>query len=89
MKPWIRRRAAALSSLPLWAAPQALSGVAIRRAKASETPTVMSTSLTFVEIRTAASATSDYIHLTGYVLFRISGVMLKSGSFPPGAGMSP
>ncbi len=41
------------------------------------TPTVMPTSLTFVEIRTAANATFDYIHLTGYLCFRISGMMLK------------
>jgi hypothetical protein len=38
------------------------------------TPTIGSTTLTFVEIRTAASPTSDYIHLTGNVRFRISGV---------------
>ena len=53
------------------------------------TPTVGSTTLTFVEITTVASATSDYIHLTGNVRFRISGMVLKSSNFPPGAAMSP
>src|SRR4051794_40937348 len=42
------------------------------------TPTVGSTTLTFVEIRTVASPTSDYIHLTGNVRFRISGMALIS-----------
>lgn len=53
------------------------------------TPTVGSTTLTFVEIRTVASPTSDYIHLTGNVRFRITGMALKSSNFPPGAGMNP
>jgi hypothetical protein len=53
------------------------------------TPTVGSTTLTFVEIRTVASPTSDYIHLTGNVRFRISGMILKSSNFPPGSGMAP
>ena len=53
------------------------------------TPTVGSTTLTFVEIRTVASPTSDYIHLTGNVRFRISGMVLKSSNFPPGSGMAP
>lgn len=53
------------------------------------TPTVGSTTLTFVEIRTVASNTSDYIHLTGNVRFRITGMTLKSSNFPPGSGMAP
>jgi hypothetical protein len=53
------------------------------------TPTAGSTTLTFVEIRTVASPTSDYIHLTGNVRFRISGMALKSSNFPPGSGMAP
>src|SRR5664279_839147 len=53
------------------------------------TTTVGSTTLTFVEIRTVASPTSDYIHLTGNVRFRISGMVLKSSNFPVGSGMTP
>jgi len=53
------------------------------------TPTVGSTTLTFIEIRTVATPTSDYIHLTGNVRFRISGMLLKSSNFPPGSGMAP
>jgi hypothetical protein len=53
------------------------------------TPTIGSTTLTFVEIRTAASPTSDYIHLTDNVRFRISGMTLKSSNFPTGSGMAP
>lgn len=53
------------------------------------TPTAGSVTLTFVEIRTVASPVSDYIHLTGNVRFRISGVILKSSNFPPGSGMTP
>jgi hypothetical protein len=53
------------------------------------TPTAGSTTLTFVEIRTVASPVSDYIHLTGNVRFRISGMVLKSSNFPPGTGMNP
>jgi len=53
------------------------------------TPAAGSTTLTFVEIRTVASPTSDYIHLTGNVRFRISGMVLKSSNFPPGTGMNP
>lgn len=34
-----------------------------------------------------ASDTSDYIHLTDNVRFRISCMNLKSSNFPPGAGM--
>lgn len=51
------------------------------------TPTIGSTTLTFVEIRTVANPTSDYIHLTGNV--RISGMLLKSSNFPPRVGMAP
>lgn len=53
------------------------------------TPTVGSITLTYVEVRTVASPTSDYLYLTGNVRFRISGMALKSSNFPPGAGMSP
>jgi hypothetical protein len=53
------------------------------------TPMAGSTTLTFVEIRTVAGPTSDYIHLTGNVRFRISGMVLKSSNFPPGSGMTP
>ena len=53
------------------------------------TPTIGSTTLTFVEIRTVANPASDYIHLTGNVRFRISGMLLKSSNFPPGSGMAP
>jgi hypothetical protein len=53
------------------------------------TPMAGSTTLTFVEIRTVASSVSDYIHLTGNVRFRISGMVLKSSNFPPGSGMAP
>jgi hypothetical protein len=53
------------------------------------TPTTGSTTLTFVEIKTVASPVSDYIHLTGNVRFRISGMLLKSSNFPPGSGMTP
>ena len=52
-------------------------------------PTIGSTTLTFIEIRTVANPTSDYIHLTGNVRFRISGMLLKSSNFPPGSGMAP
>ena len=53
------------------------------------TPTVGSTTLTFIEIRTVAGTTSDHIHLTGNVRFRITGMTLKSSNFPPGSGMAP
>jgi len=53
------------------------------------TPTVGSTTLTFVEIRTVASTTSDYIHLTGNVRFRITGMTLRSSNFPAGSGTAP
>ena len=53
------------------------------------TPTPGSTTLTFIEIKTVASPVSDYIHLTGNVRFRITGMLLKSSNFPPGSGMAP
>jgi hypothetical protein len=53
------------------------------------TPSVGSITLTYVEVRTVASAVSDYLYLTGNVRFRISGMMLKSSNFPSGTGMSP
>jgi hypothetical protein len=53
------------------------------------TPTVGSATLTFVEVRTVASNTSDYIYLTGNVRFRITGMALQSSNFPPGNGISP
>jgi hypothetical protein len=53
------------------------------------TPTTGSTTLTFIEIKTVASPVSDYIHLTGNVRFRISGMLLKSSNFPVGSGMTP
>jgi hypothetical protein len=31
---------------------------------------------------------SDYIHLTGNVRLRISGMILKPSNFPPGSGMT-
>jgi hypothetical protein len=53
------------------------------------TPTVGSITLTYIEVRTMASQTSDYLYLTGNVRFRISGMALKSSNFPPGSGMAP
>src|SRR5882757_2686833 len=53
------------------------------------TPTVGSVTLTFVEVRTISSPTSDYLYLTGSVRFRISGMALKSSNFPAGSGMKP
>ena len=53
------------------------------------TPSVGSITLTFVEIRTVASQTSDYLYLTGSVRFRISGMALKSSNFPSGSVMAP
>jgi hypothetical protein len=53
------------------------------------TPSVGSITLTFIEVRAVGSQTSDYLYLTGNVRFRISGMILKSSNFPPGAGMSP
>lgn len=53
------------------------------------TPSVGSNTLTYVEVRTVGSPTSDYLYLTGNVRFRVSGMTLKSSNFPPGAGMLP
>jgi hypothetical protein len=53
------------------------------------TPTAGSITLTYIEVRTVASPTSDYLYLTGNVRFRISGMALKSSNFPAGTGMSP
>jgi hypothetical protein len=53
------------------------------------TPSVGSITLTYIEVRTVLSQTSDYLYLTGNVRFRISGMVLKSSNFPPGTGMSP
>lgn len=50
------------------------------------TPMPGSTTLTFVEIKTANGQTSDYIHLTGNVRFRISGMTLNSSNFTPEVG---
>jgi hypothetical protein len=53
------------------------------------TPSVGSITLTYIEVRTVANQTSDYLYLTGNVRFRISGMFLISSNFPPGKGMSP
>lgn len=53
------------------------------------TPTVGSITLTYVEVRTVANATSDYFYLTGNVRFRVSGMTLQSSNFPAGSGMAP
>jgi hypothetical protein len=53
------------------------------------TPTVGSVTLTFIEIKTISGQTPDYLHLTGNVKFRVSGMALKFSNFPPGSGMSP
>ncbi|KJC49525.1 hypothetical protein UP09_07070 [Bradyrhizobium sp. LTSP885] len=53
------------------------------------TPTTGSITLTYVEVRTVGSTTSDYLYLTGNVRFRVSGMALKSSNFPPGGGMVP
>jgi hypothetical protein len=53
------------------------------------TPTVGSITLTYVEVRTLSSQTSDYLYLTGNVRFRVSGMLLKSSNFPAGSGMTP
>ena len=52
-------------------------------------PTVGCTTLTFVEIRTVANNTSDFIHLTGSVRFRITGTALKSSNLSPGSELAP
>jgi hypothetical protein len=53
------------------------------------TPSVGSTTLTYIEVRTVNNEISDYLYLTGNVRFRISGMILKSSNFPPGTSMSP
>ncbi|MBR1157317.1 hypothetical protein JQ575_43040 [Bradyrhizobium sp. JYMT SZCCT0428] len=53
------------------------------------TPTVGSITLTYIEVRTVNSQTSDYLYLTDSVRFRISGRTLKSSNFPAGGGMTP
>jgi hypothetical protein len=53
------------------------------------TPTIGSITLTYVEVRTVNSHTSDYLYLTGSVRFGISGMTLKSSNFPAGGGMTP
>jgi hypothetical protein len=53
------------------------------------TPSVGSITLTYVEVRTVGSPTSDYLYLTGNVRFRVSGMTLRSSNFPSGGGMTP
>jgi hypothetical protein len=53
------------------------------------TPTAGSVTLTFVEVRTINGQTSDYLHLTGNVRFRVSGMTLKASNFPLGGAMTP
>jgi hypothetical protein len=53
------------------------------------TPTVGSITLTYIEVRTIVSQTSDYLYLAGNVRFRVSGMVLKSSNFPVGGSMSP
>lgn len=53
------------------------------------TPTIGSITLTYVEVRTVNSDTSDYLYLTGNVRFRVSGMSLKSSNFPANGGMTP
>ncbi|KYG25111.1 hypothetical protein SE92_16655 [Bradyrhizobium sp. AT1] len=53
------------------------------------TPSVGSITLTYVEVRTVGSTTSDYLYLAGNVRFRVSGMTLKSSNFPAGGGMTP
>jgi hypothetical protein len=53
------------------------------------TPTIGSVTLTFIEVRTISGTTPDYLHLTGNVRFRVSGMALKSSNFPAGGGMTP
>ena len=53
------------------------------------TPTTGSNTLTFIELKTVISQTSDYLYMTGNVRFRVSGMILKSSNFPPGNGMAP
>jgi len=53
------------------------------------TPTVGSITLTFVEVRTIVGQTPDYLHMTGNVRFRVSGMMLKTSNFPAHGPMMP
>ncbi|MGY3079884.1 hypothetical protein ACVWZZ_006292 [Bradyrhizobium sp. LM6.10] len=53
------------------------------------TPSVGSITLTYVEVRTVSSTSSDYLYLAGNVRFRVSGMTLKSSNFPAGGGMTP
>ena len=53
------------------------------------TPSVGSITLTFVEVRTINGPTPDYLHMTGNVRFRVSGMVLKSSNFPVGGTMNP
>jgi hypothetical protein len=53
------------------------------------TPTTGSNTLTFIELKTVLSQTSDYLYMTGNVRFRVSGMILKSSNFPAGSGMAP
>ena len=53
------------------------------------TPSVGSITLTFVEVRTINGRTPDYLHMTGNVRFRVSGMVLKSSNFPAGGTMNP
>jgi hypothetical protein len=53
------------------------------------TPTVGLITLTYVEVRTMSSQTSDYLYLSGNVHLRISGMALKSSNFPADDGMTP
>jgi hypothetical protein len=52
------------------------------------TPSVGSTTLTFVEVRTITAQTPDYLYLTGNLRFRVSGMFLKSSNFPSNTNMS-
>lgn len=51
------------------------------------TPTARSNTLTYVEVKTVSSQTSDYLYLTGNVRFRVSGMILKLGNFASDGGM--
>lgn len=53
------------------------------------TPSTGSITLTYIEVRTVGSNTSDYLYLTGNVRFRVSGMTLKSSNFPAGGAMTP
>lgn len=53
------------------------------------TPSVGSITLTFIEVRTINGATADFLHMTGNVRFRVSGMNIKSSNFPRGGGMNP